>query len=78
MKTIELRIFGIVVALDPHSGGAITDELHEEGEDNYNYAMDGITSMILAHACAGVDIESPAYLKGIEDAVYACENNIAD
>jgi hypothetical protein len=38
-------------------------------------AVDGIFSMILAHAIAGVDIESPAYLEGIETAVEAVGNN---
>jgi hypothetical protein len=88
MKTIKLPIYGIVVTLnhdedenDDNCGmsGVITDELHVEGDDiwgeedeKYNCAIDGITSMILAHACAGIDIESPAYLDGIESAVNAC------
>ena len=38
--------------------------------------IDGIESMILAHAIAGVDIESPAYLEGIETAVEAVANHI--
>jgi len=29
-------------------------------------AMDAITSMILAHACAGVDVGSAAYAEGVE------------
>lgn len=37
--------------------------------------FDGIFSMILAHAIAGVDIESPAYIEGIETAVEAVGNN---
>jgi len=35
--------------------------------------IDGITSMILAHAIAGIDIETPAYVEGIEAAVGACD-----
>lgn len=47
----------------------------EEDVDNrkkYNAAMDGIESLILAHAVAGLDIESLAYIEGIETAVQAC------
>jgi hypothetical protein len=38
--------------------------------------LDGITSLILAHAAAGVDIEAPEYVKGVETAVDAVVNNI--
>jgi len=41
-----------------------------------NGAVDAILSIILAHACAGIDIESPAYLEGIETAFDAVGNNI--
>ena len=42
----------------------------------YNHMMDAIESMILAHAVAGVDVTTPAYLEGIETAVQGCANNI--
>lgn len=41
-----------------------------------NRAYDGIESLILAHACTGMNIETPAYLQGIEEAVEAVENHI--
>ena len=37
----------------------------------FNSITNGIESVILAHACAGIDIESPAYLEGIETAINA-------
>lgn len=87
-KIIELPCFNIVVTLDGDVG-LITDSLHEElhpenagmgdGEYEsaaaYNNSIDGITSLILAHACAGIDIETPAYIEGIETAVEACEQH---
>lgn len=42
----------------------------------YNGAIDGITSLILAHTIAGVDIELPAYLEGIETAIDSCAQRI--
>lgn len=74
MKTIETDCFGITVTLDGKGGGAITSNMHEKEETDlsaqlYNAAVDGLEAMILAQACAGVDIESPAYLDGIETAV---------
>ena len=44
--------------------------------DLYNNAMNGIESMILGHACAGIDITTPAYKEGIESAVQGCANSI--
>ena len=41
----------------------------------YAAAIDGLESLILAHACAGIDISSSAYVEGIETAVEAIVNN---
>ena len=78
-RVINLPAFGIIINF-ADGAGTISSDLHEEGEGakDYNLAMDGIESMILAHAMAGVDVESPAYLEGIETAVEACANNIPD
>lgn len=38
-------------------------------------AIDVIESIVLAHAIAGIDIETPAYIEGIETALDALENN---
>jgi len=47
-----------------------------EGRIRFNGVLDGIEAMILAHAAAGIDVESPAYLEGIETAVEAAGNNV--
>jgi hypothetical protein len=71
--------------------GAISSDLHEErgletlrsalarteaGFDRYDGAIDAIESLILAHAVAGIDISSPAYIEGVKTAVEACANNM--
>ncbi|MEE9540814.1 MAG: hypothetical protein V3V85_04885 [Candidatus Thorarchaeota archaeon] len=85
MKTIKLPCFGIVVELDDTmvGFGGITSDLGEEPSDpmspdgsEYNGAIHAIESLILAHAVAGIDIESPAYMEGIETAVDAIGNNL--
>ena len=40
--------------------------------ETYNKMMDALKSMILAHACAGIDITTPAYIEGIETACNGC------
>lgn len=79
MKKIKLPCYGIVVSVNGKNS-SITSDLHDEPtgehEEEYDAAIDAIESMILAHASAGVDIESPAYVEGIEAAVEAVANNI--
>lgn len=89
-KKIELPIYGIVVTLSPDGkSGRIESELDRDRPDDcdggseedtsydlFNGAMDGIESVILAHAVAGIDIQAPAYVKGIQTAVDACEANL--
>ena len=47
-----------------------------DGFLQYNVAMETLESMILAHAVAGINVESPAYIEGINTAVEACANHI--
>lgn len=81
---IKLPCFGIIVSLTGDGGGDISSDLKEHtaeeatdawlDEIEYNCMIDGIESMILGHAVAGIDIETPAYIEGIETAVQGCAN----
>jgi hypothetical protein len=85
-RQIPLPCFGITVHLDREGSpdspaeGSITSQLKEPGRGTlvrrFNAAVDGLEALILAHACAGVDIASPAYIEGIETAVDAIGNNL--
>jgi hypothetical protein len=81
-KVIETGVYGIKVTVyEDGVCGQIVSELHDCADDSsveYNAAIDGLESLILAHACAGIDIASPAYLEGIEAAVEAIANNVDD
>lgn len=58
--------------------GSVTSSLHssEEGDERFNAAMDAVESMVLAHACAGIDVTDPRYVEGIRTCVEACANNL--
>ncbi len=64
MQTINLPCYAIVVEFDVGAGagtidpGKLSDSL-----------FDGILSLVLGHACAGVDITTPAYIEGLETAI---------
>lgn len=73
-EEIDLGVYGIRVTLTKEDGnvsGVICTDLHEDDRRDVTYsaAMCGVETLVLAHACAGVDIKSPAYVKGIETAV---------
>jgi len=84
-RTIRLPCYGITITLARENGadkpgsGSITSDLRAAvtaADRQYNAAIDGLESLILAHACAGVDVESPAYVEGVETAVEAIANHI--
>ena len=86
-KEIRLPCFGITIRLDCEPAGerpatgTIVSDLHEPGRGRmvrqFNAAIDALEAMILAHACVGIDVASPAYVEGIETAVEAIGNALS-
>lgn len=68
---IRLPSYDILVNFNEQGGGAITC-----CPDLDTAPFQGILRMVLAHAIAGVDIESPAYLEGLETAVEGIANEL--
>jgi ribosomal protein S30 len=87
-KTIILSILGDTITLTLcGKSGEVTSTLHlpkskkdypARVRNQYNGAVDGIESLVLAHAhaCAGIDVESPAYVEGLKTTVEAIGNNL--
>ena len=80
-ELIEIKIAGhtIKIALDGEGNGEITSDLHMD-EDNdedetYNSAIDGLEALVLAQACAGLNVTSQKYAEALETAVDAIANN---
>jgi hypothetical protein len=88
MKIIELPCYGIVLELDENGSGMLSSDLRGETDDTglgeechcrdlgWLALVDTVESMVLAHACAGIDVTTPAYIEGIETAVEAGANNL--
>jgi len=68
---------GLITSNLKYDDPAEIDEVFEDGHEFeiYEASIDALESLILAHACAGVNIESEGYIKGIETAVEAISNN---
>lgn len=43
---------------------------------DYNLAMEGIESLLLAFACEGIDVSSKACRKALQVATESCANNL--
>ncbi len=69
MNTIQLPSYGIVIHLYEYTDNGT---IHTKQLDTPEFQ--GILRIVLAHAIAGIDIESPAYLEGLETAVEAIAN----
>ena len=85
-KTIKLPVHQCIITLTGpdgkgrYEGGSIATDWKvstsdEPGDDDYNRVIDGIEAVVLAHAMAGIDVESPAYLEGVETALDSAANN---
>ena len=76
----RLKRLGIVVELSDSAGAILQSPLkdgHEDGDqEELLAALDAVESVILGHACAGVDVESLAYQAGIEAALEAIANHL--
>ena len=79
-QIITLPIYNIFIVLPNEGGGTITSvglkvENVEDHEDmEYNSAIDAVESLILAHAIAGVEVDSPEYIEGLETTLDAICN----
>lgn len=75
MKTYNLPIHNIRIHVSDDGSGSIFSDLASplvlRGEEEMCAALNTLESVILAHACAGIDVSSQAYIKGIEVAVDA-------
>jgi hypothetical protein len=61
-------------------GGTVETNLYDSQDDTeilWQSGLDGITSLILAHACIGIDVEDERYVEGVQTAVEACANSIS-
>lgn len=61
---------------DGSQGADDTNESDEDavGRAKYNAAVDALESLVLGHACAGVKVDDPKYVKGLETALDAFSN----
>ncbi len=85
IKTIkcEIRDIRINICLtyspDGTASGSIESNLMRgfKEKDDLSVALSAVESMILAHACAGVEVNSQRYLEGLSTAIDAIANQNA-
>ncbi len=85
MKKIKIRVGSdtITLHLDGRGGGTSRSTLHiteadqdfgAEYQASYNAAINGLESLVLAHACTGINVEDHRYVAGIATALEAISN----
>jgi len=79
MKTIELPVYGITINVANKGGSISSSGLQDDAAPlEYKAAVDGLLSLILGHACAGINVLSPVYLEGIEVAAESIWNQYGE
>jgi len=80
--TIKLPVGGIVIKRTLDGEVSITSQLHKGGDAYpkisldisldramYDSTIDGLETLILAHALAGIDVQDTKYVAGIQTAI---------
>jgi|CXWL01.1.fsa_nt_gi hypothetical protein len=76
MKTYELP-YGLVIETQNNGVGTVKESCKQGGENpELNAALDGVEAIMLALACAGVDIDNEPVHNAFVTAVDAIENNL--
>ncbi len=58
------------------TGGGSTCE--DDSDDPFDVAISTLEATALAHACAGIDIEDPKYIEGMQTMYDKIENKFGD
>jgi len=79
-KIVEVGPYFTVLLCDPNGNrwerGSISGSLVGPDDGEIFEAMaDAIESLVLAHACAGVQVDRLEYVEGVQTAIEACANN---
>jgi len=56
--------------------GAVETEDELDNRRRWNFGMNAIESLVLAHACAGINVCGEKYIKGIEQAIEGLSNDL--
>lgn len=79
MKTIELPVYGITINVADKGGSISSTGLQDDAASpEYRAAVDGLLSLILGHASAGINVRRPVYLEGIEVAAESIWNQYGE
>lgn len=78
-KRIDFGGHYIEIELDGEGSGNLTSNLKDvislDLINGYELAIDGLEALVLAQACAGIDVTTKEYARALEVAVEAISNN---
>jgi hypothetical protein len=69
----------MTILLEPSGMGSVISDLSRDpaylGNKQWGAAVDALESLVLAHACAGINVASPLYVDGLRTAIDAIQNH---
>ena len=82
--TVKFDKIEVVIAVDDSGAGVVVksnlvDSIDSDPYSESDYlagAAEALEMLILTHACAGVDVTDPKYIKGLEDALQGIGNSM--
>ena len=72
---LETSAGEIRITVNDGSGRMHSEIPRDREDDEYDAMLDGIEALILAHACAGINVEEDSYVEGVESALQGIANN---
>jgi len=84
MRTYNLPKYGIKVSIGENSSSIesnlsdylFDDHISDDAHESHKAIIDVIEALVLAHASAGVDVGSDAYMEGLDTTMDALANNM--
>lgn len=72
----------MIIHLEPNGMGSVISDLCRDpaytANKRWGAAVDALESLVLAHACAGINVASPLYVDGLKTAIDAINNNLLE
>ena len=80
MKTliIETNYGSLELAISGKCGTAVSHFTEPLTDKEHRAALQGLESLVLSHACAGLDVTSPKYLEGLNTALATIDTELGE
>lgn len=72
----DLNTVGLVIEVEGGCGSVVKSLKEDRRPSRYNAALDAVESLVLAHACAGINVCESKYVEGVQTTLDAIDFNL--